>query len=1160
MGRKFILFCLLIFSLILTGESITITIEAPRYKIKKIGEYDRISLNDEDHILIVGNPELPVCREKILHPINAKNIEIGIISAEKETLPGLYTLPPVQKPAILSKIEFKVPERVDENQIVYSSGFALPKKIVELKGTGKLRDMHACDIIYYPFQWIPKEKKLIYNKSIVLEINYKLEGPPHYKKPSRIDAQIKNTFFLNKEDSKEYIKEDTMNIDYIIITDSSFLDEFMPLIRWKREKGLHSRIITTDSIYSNFPGIDNQEKIRNFINDLYENNNIIWVLLGGDTDIIPSRIAYAMDSEAGFESDEDSLQADLYYSDLDGNWNENGTPPYGEIADSIDLYPDVFVGRAPVKTKEEVTTFVNKVIKYEKNPPSDYLNKALFLGEILWNNPYTDAAVGKNKIDSLYVPPWINITKLYESLGNEDEEAVILAINEGQNIINHDGHAWYNVMGVGDGYLNNSDMDALENGDNLSILYSIGCWSNAFHYDAISEHFINNPNGGGVAFIGNSSYGWGSPGHPGFGYSDRFDANFYRNIFNNKYINIGFSLAMDKADFIPRSREENVYRWHQYQLNLLGDPEMPIWLDEPSEMIIISPDTVQDNVPFRIRVTDLLNVALESVRICITKMDGSSIGVIILERSYTDDLGDALLSIDHQYSCSLLVTATCNGYIPCQKTIILNTDGPYISVIQKDINEVSGNNDGIINPGEIIDVELLLKNTGIEIIDTLELLLKTKNSYIDITDSLYNFLNSLKPESTFKCTFSFRVDSSITRQSPANFELFGNSGLHLWKSIFSEMVGIPDLNIEIENIITTSGDSVPHAGDTIIYHYNLKNDGYGNGYGIEVVFKNNVIDPYISFADSIFYFDTILGGNEIEESLYIMISPFIGEPYLSWIRMNITTLDNFTFEDSFSIKIGETGFYDNLEFGVTKWEHYGINDLWHLSNYRSHSGDYSFYCGYESTHKYTNNMEAVLRTEAFTIFPPCTLSFYHWYEYPNYGNDGLLVIIEHGSKMDTLDFIGSGGSLDSILNIGNPWLEDKYDLSYVNAQDSIRIYFVFVSDSEDVADGIYIDDIQVTDRITTLSGTTEKEIDVLQVSSNLLYQSGLAFIKLNESKKISLKIYDKTGRLIRTLIDNELCYKGTHTVKIEGNIPSGIYFLYLSGDSLRKIEKIVVIR
>jgi len=107
--------------------------------------------------------------------------------------------------------------------------------------------------------------------------------------------------------------------------------------------------------------------------------------------------------------------------------------------------------------------------------------------------------------------------------------------------------------------------------------------------DCIAERFIRNPHGGAVAFIGNSRYGWASPGNPGYGYSERFMQSFYEKLFVDGIRNAGAALAAAKAAFVPLAQEPNVYRWHEYELNLLGDPEMPVWTNEPAVLTVLHP-------------------------------------------------------------------------------------------------------------------------------------------------------------------------------------------------------------------------------------------------------------------------------------------------------------------------------------------------------------------------------------------------------------------------------------------------------------------------------------------------------------------------------------------------------------------------------------------
>ena len=158
-------------------------------------------------------------------------------------------------------------------------------------------------------------------------------------------------------DISSFSLDDSPIIEYIIITNEELEKSFQILADWKTRKGVPAKIRTTSSIYAVYPGRDNPEKIRNFIKDCYSISGTIWVLLGGDTDIVPCRQASTLENVV--------VPTDLYYSDLDRSWDENDNNIFGEVPeDKIDMYADVFVGRAPVNTIEETENFVNKVIRY----------------------------------------------------------------------------------------------------------------------------------------------------------------------------------------------------------------------------------------------------------------------------------------------------------------------------------------------------------------------------------------------------------------------------------------------------------------------------------------------------------------------------------------------------------------------------------------------------------------------------------------------------------------------------------------------------------------------------------------------------------------------------------------------------------------------------
>jgi len=285
----------------------------------------------------------------------------------------------------------------------------------------------------------------------------------------------------------------------------------------------------------------------------------------------------------------------LYYSDLDGTWNADGDLYYGEIpSDNINMYADVFVGRAPISNSAEADLFVTKVLTYEGvyTLPTDYLEDALFAGEVLWGNPadpedpdYTDAGVAKNMIDSLWMPPAFSVEKLYESGGNLSLATVMSSLNQGMNFINVLSHGYYTSMSLAEDALTNANVESLLNGPRYGLMYGVNCQSGGFDQnDCLGEAWVLAEGGGGF-FIGNSRYGWNTPSFPGEGPSDYYDQAFFEYIFTTGFTQLGKAHADAKHEYVGESRSDLYMLYIMYGLNLLGDPEMSLWTSVPDTML-----------------------------------------------------------------------------------------------------------------------------------------------------------------------------------------------------------------------------------------------------------------------------------------------------------------------------------------------------------------------------------------------------------------------------------------------------------------------------------------------------------------------------------------------------------------------------------------------
>jgi hypothetical protein len=1050
----------------------------------------------------VGEPQLPVKLLQVALPPGSKVERVVVTGSESQILPDNYEVFPAQPPQILSLMDQPI-SFVQPKVKVYSLGEEYPGRLLEYTGTGFLGGYQLAGILVYPVQYIPSQRKIKFYSHVEFEIQYTSGGrkPLPVKKRSEgvkalYEKVVKKSVinpkvvFLHKK--AEEISLSLLppgDYEYVIITSPSFVSTFQPLADWKTQKGVPAQIVTTDWIYANYSGYDDAEKVRNFIRDAYQNWGTIWVLLGGDTNVVPERIAWAMDCEAGYYPGENDIRCDLYFSDLDGTWDANGNHIYGEVEDSVDMYPDVFVGRASCSDQTKALALVNKLLTYETNPPADYTTKMLFCAEILWSDPYTNSGLAKDLIDEKYVPPQFDpITKLYEDLGNETKAAVIAAMNEGQNIINHDGHANYQVMGVGDGYLYRSDMDALYNGPRNSILFSIGCYPAAIDYDCIGEHFINNANGGGVAFIGNSRYGWGSPGNPEYGYSDRYDREFHGALFERDFYHIGATIADMKTFFVPWSQQENVYRWCMYQTNLLGEPEMPIWTDTPQEMMVEYSDTVPEGSSiFSVTVFDAGGSSrpVPGALVCLMKTDE------IYQRGLTDSQGQIDFEISPSSGGPLQVTVTAHNFMPYQDSAWVAGEGPYVLYHSHQIDDVSlGNGDGMVNPGESISMPVTLKNYGNDIAYNVNATLhSTGDPYLTLIDSLQEFgtINPGETATSFQA-YSFVVEPDCPNGQVIYFDLEINTGYgSSWNSMVALTVFTPLLSYQRYAVSdeTGNGNGIPEPGETFDLSVSVKNQGAELASQVEGVLSS--ANSYVQINQTTAEFGDIVSGGSVARSFEVHLLSGSPDTNFPWFHLQTSTDDGYAFQDSFILTVGEPGFGDDMESGRDQWTHGGTGDLWHLSSHRTHSGDSSWYNGIENSWYFNDNMNCWLQSSPFVLGPDSYLSFWLWYDVTNYGVDGIHVeIVDALSGVgDTLDFIGTGGALDSALNTGNDWMEYSYDLSFPSPGSTVRVRFTFSSDDDYTHDGegFYIDDLKVgpVSRVVAGDVTGDGNVDVADI-------------------------------------------------------------------------------
>ena len=377
---------------------------------------------------------------------------------------------------------------------------------------------------------------------------------------------------------------------HVIITGESLTNAFQSLVLYRRQGGFISTMVTVEDIMRTYGhGGDKPAAIREFIKDAYNTWGVEYVVLGGDTTIIPAR---GLHCESG-QGDVDEIPSDLYYQCLDGDFDGNGNGIYGEPDDGVngadvDLSAEVKIGRVSVETEEEFQNWFYKMCKYDEDCASSapYTRAALFVGEDMGDQYYAKPALEQMRIGTSYtgfsnsgniwgfmdVPDLFDadrLTTLYDADGEWSKEQLASAMvaGDGVSVINHLGHSNYNYNMK----FTNSDADALRN-ETPFFVYSQGCIAGALDKDCIAEHFTSSTRYGAFAGVWNARYGWYSRADLSAGPSQRFHRRFWDAVFQQKHHEMGYANMMSHEKNISASHKNGTMRWVYFETNLFGDP------------------------------------------------------------------------------------------------------------------------------------------------------------------------------------------------------------------------------------------------------------------------------------------------------------------------------------------------------------------------------------------------------------------------------------------------------------------------------------------------------------------------------------------------------------------------------------------------------------
>ncbi len=581
------------------GLNADISVNLDKYDISRIDSVEEFR---------PGKPAISFLPLKVLIPMGEKVTDIEI-ELSNHTDEFNYSLRHVNS---IVPTDGRNYSSTSADEAVYSSNRFYPYTDFQNGGSHLLNGYKILLLNVYNEKYNPVEKTLRTFNQVNVTV---------YTESDRNVYSDENSMLLETAEKREQIKSMVVNPDQvstycktnierppvlldpldphamIIITDVQRASWFDGFVQWKASKGINADVFTTESILAAYNGVDDQEKIREFIKDAYttysaSTDPLRYVILGGDDEIIPVRYAWAaIDSTFSPEHVYDLVEdvpTDFYYSALDGSWNDDNDNDFGEPGDNPDMFPEVALGRIPCETQEEFNHFFNKLYHYV-DVNTDGNDFVYLIGEDL---DWTPQTWGGDSMDELaeMMPEEYHYVRLYEREGTYSQEAVVDALNFGPAIIFHDGHANSDyVLGIPSGAIAN-----LEN-TQYGLIYTHGCHSAGFDElesgpeEAISEKLIFNE-GGLFAYFGNTRYGWGELGTTNGG-SQWYHRAFVDAIFADGIHELGWALQQSRIDLANQAVNIEVWRWIHYELVMFGDPSAELKMPQG-----IFPELIPENV------------------------------------------------------------------------------------------------------------------------------------------------------------------------------------------------------------------------------------------------------------------------------------------------------------------------------------------------------------------------------------------------------------------------------------------------------------------------------------------------------------------------------------------------------------------------------------
>lgn len=390
-------------------------------------------------------------------------------------------------------------------------------------------------------------------------------------------------------------------VDFVIVTNEELQPEMERLASYRRSTGTATEVVLIEDILPVFDGVDDAVRLREYLKTRYA-TGVRYVLLAGDEMVVPIRYAYYYNTSTP-PAVENLMICDLYFADLNGEWDVDGDGIWGEPTHDLpDLTPELYLGRLPISEIWQAKNYIDKLILYETNPGNgdpSYLTRSL----IFSSDQMRDfSGGGQHAVLAGAMPDYVTIdtTGVVETPNGSDPAPANLSgassidkLSEGYGIVNVIAHGRHDGFAVRTANYNewpksyilsteessdHGSLDSLTQNGFVGLYVALSCDLGGFDMDAppftttsrsFAESVVSTANSGAIGMIAYSRWGWVYSSY-----------HLHREFLAQLY---GASEGSSIAAMYASSALYPYYRDLIYGQNYVGDPTVRIHLQQPEK-------------------------------------------------------------------------------------------------------------------------------------------------------------------------------------------------------------------------------------------------------------------------------------------------------------------------------------------------------------------------------------------------------------------------------------------------------------------------------------------------------------------------------------------------------------------------------------------------